>query len=95
MDRRLNIGLMIDDPDNYFSGQACKGAELAAKAMDANLFIFPGHYIGKADGRYENREYEYQPSIRSTYCSFSLELSAREPSCHFRWSSCQDSPRFR
>ncbi len=60
MDRRLNIGLMIDDPDNYFSGQACKGAELAAKAMDANLFIFPGHYIGKADGRYENREYEYQ-----------------------------------
>ena len=60
MNRRLNIGLMIDDPDNFFSNQACKGAELAAKALDANLFIFPGHYIGKADGRYENKEYEYQ-----------------------------------
>jgi DNA-binding LacI/PurR family transcriptional regulator len=49
MKRRLNIGLVIDDIDNYFSNQAAIGAEQAAKALDANLFVFPGHYIGKTD----------------------------------------------
>ena len=58
--KRLNIGLLIDDFDHNFSSQACKGAELAAKALDANLFIFPGHYIGKPDSRYSDKEYEYQ-----------------------------------
>lgn len=60
MDRYLNIGLLIDDPNNYFTSQACKGADLAAKALDANLFIFPGHYIGEPDGRFSDSEYEYQ-----------------------------------
>ena len=60
MSKRLNIGFLIDDIDNYFSYQACKGAELAAKALDANLFIFPGHYIGKPDSKYADKEYEYQ-----------------------------------
>ncbi len=59
-DRRLNIGFLIDDLDNYFSAQACKGAELAAKALDANLFIFPGHYLGMTDSKYEGMEFEYQ-----------------------------------
>ena len=58
--KRLNIGLLIDDFDHNFSTQACKGAELAAKALDANLFIFPGHYIGKPDSRYSDKEFEYQ-----------------------------------
>ncbi|MBO4243286.1 MAG: GGDEF domain-containing protein, partial [Clostridiales bacterium] len=60
MKKRLNIGFLIDDLDNYFSSQACKGAELACKAMDANLFIFPGHYLGDTDSKYEGMEYEYQ-----------------------------------
>ena len=60
MKRRLNIGFLVDDLDNYFSCQACKGAELAAKALDANLFIFPGHYIGKPDSKYADKKYEYQ-----------------------------------
>lgn len=60
MKRRLNIGLLVDDLDNYFSCQACKGAELAAKALDANLFIFPGHYIGKPDSKYADKKFEYQ-----------------------------------
>ena len=60
MGRRLNIGFLIDDPNNYFTSQACKGAELAAKALDANLFLFPGHYLGKPDGRFESTEFEYQ-----------------------------------
>ena len=60
MKRRLNIGLVIDDIDNYFSNQAAIGAEQAAKALDANLFVFPGHYIGKTDSRYADKKYEYQ-----------------------------------
>ena len=60
MGKRLNIGFLVDDLNNYFSNQACKGAQLAAKALDANLFIYPGHYIGKPDGRSEDIEFEYQ-----------------------------------
>ena len=60
MDRRLNIGFVIDDIDNYFSNQAARGAEQAAKVLDANLFVFPGHYIGKTDSRYADKKYEYQ-----------------------------------
>ena len=63
MGRRLNIGFLIDDPNNYFTSQACMGADLAAKAIDANLIIFPGHYIGKPDGRFESTEYEYQYNV--------------------------------
>ena len=40
MNRRINIGLVIDDIDNYFTNQAAIGAEQAAKVLDANLFIF-------------------------------------------------------
>ena len=60
MKRRINIGLVIDDIDNYFSNQAAIGAEQAAKVLDANLFVFPGHYIGKTDSRYADKKYEYQ-----------------------------------
>ena len=60
MKRRLNIGFLVDDLDNYFSNQACKGAELAAKILNANLFIFPGHYIGKPDSKYADKKFEYQ-----------------------------------
>ena len=34
------------------AAQAAIGAEQAAKALDANLFVVPGHYIGKTDSRY-------------------------------------------
>ena len=60
MKRRINIGLLIDDVNNFFSSQAAKGAEQAAKALDANLYIFPGHYIGSTDSRYADKKYEYQ-----------------------------------
>ena len=64
MKRRINIGFIIDDIDNYFSNHAARGAEQAAKALDANLFIFPGHYIGKTDSRYADRK--YTSTIRSS-----------------------------
>jgi len=60
MEKRLNIGFLVDDLDNYFSAQCCKGAELAAKALDANLYILPGRYIGAPDSRYGFKDYEYQ-----------------------------------
>lgn len=60
MKKRLNIGLLIDNLDNHFSSEACKGAEMAAKSLDANLFIFPGHYVGIPDTKYGKREFEYQ-----------------------------------
>lgn len=60
MERRLNIGLLIDDIDNFFSSQAVRGAEQACKALDANLYIFPGHYIGQTDSRYADKNYDYQ-----------------------------------
>ncbi len=60
MKKRLNIGFLVDDLNNYFTNQACIGAEMAAKVLDANLFIYPGHYLGTPDGRYESTEFEYQ-----------------------------------
>ena len=60
MERRLNIGLLIDDIDNFFSSQAVRGAEQACKALDANLYVFPGHYIGQTDSRYADKNYDYQ-----------------------------------
>ncbi len=60
MGKRLNIGLIVDDLNNHFTNQACRGAEIAASAIDANLFIIPGHYLGDTDSRYATMEYEYQ-----------------------------------
>lgn len=60
MDRRLNIGFFVDDINNSFASAACKGAELGCKALDANLFIFPGHYIGDPDPRFGDIEYDHQ-----------------------------------
>lgn len=60
MRQRLNIGLLIDDIDAVFTNEACKGAVLAAKAIDANMFIFPGGYLDHEDISEEHLKYEYQ-----------------------------------
>ncbi|MCM1288262.1 MAG: GGDEF domain-containing protein [Clostridium sp.] len=60
MRQRLNIGLLIDDIDAVFTNEACKGAVLAAKAIDANMFIFPGGYLDHEDISDEHLKYEYQ-----------------------------------
>lgn len=39
---RKNIGLLINDLNTPFTSEAVKGAELGARAMDANMYIFPG-----------------------------------------------------
>lgn len=60
MKQRLNIGLLIDDIDAVFTNEACKGAVLAAKSIDANMFIFPGGYLDHEDISDEHLKYEYQ-----------------------------------
>ena len=41
---RKNIGLLINDLNTPFTSEAVKGAELGARAIDANMYIFPGMY---------------------------------------------------
>lgn len=60
MDRRLNIGLLVDDVDAVFTNEACKGAVLGAETIDANLYIFPGGYLDPEDISDEHYKYEYQ-----------------------------------
>ncbi|MGN0395298.1 MAG: GGDEF domain-containing protein [Coprococcus sp.] len=43
--KRLNIGLLVDDLEIGFSKSIAHGAELAARELDANLFMFPGKYL--------------------------------------------------
>ena len=90
MTRRLNIGLVIDDIDNFFSNQAAIGAEQAAKVLDANLFIFPGHYIGKTDSRYADtntsttRSLTSRQSVMWTSSMSSRDLFVPEPTLRSR-----------
>ncbi len=60
MNKRLNIGLFIDDIDAVFTSEAVKGAELGAIAIDANLYIFPGMYLDGTDISDDHIQYEYQ-----------------------------------
>ena len=60
MKKRLNIGLLVDDIDAVFTSPAVQGAELGAKAIDANLFIIPGRYLDNADEFQKDKRYGYQ-----------------------------------
>lgn len=60
MGERLNIGLLVDDIDAVFTSPAVQGAELGAKAIDANLFIVPGRYLDNADEFQSDKKYGYQ-----------------------------------
>lgn len=57
---RRNIGLLIDDLSTAFTADAVKGAELGAVAIDANMYIFPGMYLGDTKISDEHLPYEYQ-----------------------------------
>lgn len=60
LNRRLNIGLLVDDIDAVFTSPAVQGAELGARAIDANLFIVPGRYLDNVDEFQKDRKYGYQ-----------------------------------
>ncbi len=57
---RRNIGFLIDDINNPFTQKAIKGAELAAIALDADLYVFPGMYLGVSDHSENYMQYGYQ-----------------------------------
>lgn len=55
-----NIGLLINDLNTPFTSEAVKGAELGARAIDANMYIFPGMYLDNTLISDDHLQYEYQ-----------------------------------
>lgn len=60
MKKRLNIGLFIDSLDAVFTSEACKGAQLGAVAVDANMYVYAGGYLDADDISGDHLKYEYQ-----------------------------------
>lgn len=70
MERRIKIGLLVDDIDSGFTQQACRGAELGATEIDANLYIFPMKYLDSIDILDDHSRFEYQYNMT---CRFITE----------------------
>ena len=70
MKRRIKIGLLIDDIDSSFTQQTCRGAELGAINIDANLYIFPMKYLDSRDFLDDHSRFEYQYNM---ICRFITE----------------------
>ncbi|MGN0438255.1 MAG: diguanylate cyclase [Lachnospiraceae bacterium] len=60
MKKRLNIGLFVDSLDAVFTNEACKGAQLGAIAIDANMFVYAGGYLDADVISSDHLKYEYQ-----------------------------------
>lgn len=60
MGKRINIGLLVDDIDSNFTQQTCRGAELGAVGIDANLYIFPMRFLDSRDFLDDHSRFEYQ-----------------------------------
>lgn len=60
MEKRLNIGLLIDSLDAVFTTEACKGAQLGAVAIDANMYVYAGGYLDADNISSDHLQYEYQ-----------------------------------
>ncbi len=56
--RKITIGLLVDEVDNNFTNEICRGAIRAAKELDVNLVIFFGGYL-----RNHYRDYSYQKNM--------------------------------
>ena len=63
-DRRYKIGLLVANIADTFSNQLARGAMQAAEDANADLFIFPGKYMG-LEYLYEqfDAKYEYQYNV--------------------------------
>ncbi len=61
---RKNIGLLINDLNTPFTSEAVKGAELGARAIDANMYIFPGMYLDNTLISDDHLQYEYQYKVK-------------------------------
>lgn len=56
VNKKLKIGLLVDDSDNIFTTEIWRGASYAAKKLDVNLVVFFGGFVcanNDADYRYE------------------------------------------
>ena len=60
MNKRIKIGMLVDDIDSSFTQQACRGAELGAINIDANLYIFPMRFLDSRDFLDDHSRFEYQ-----------------------------------
>lgn len=67
MGKRLNIGLMINQLDDAFGSEVFRGAAIAAKEIDANLIVLPGHYIDNSYDDLKRTEFEYQHNTIFNY----------------------------
>lgn len=59
MDKKLTIGLLVDDSDNIFTTEIWRGASYAATKLDLNLVVFFGGFIGTGNVT-KNSKYEFQ-----------------------------------
>lgn len=64
---KINVGLVIDDIDDYFSNEITHGALIAASELDINLTIIPGGYIGRE--LEEDLKYSYQNNALYNFAS--------------------------
>ncbi len=65
--KRINIALFASHLEDDYAKTVCKGAMMAAREADANLFIIPGRYF---DANYEDKErtqYRYQYETLFSY----------------------------
>lgn len=60
MSKRIKIGMLVDDIDSIFTQETCRGAELGAISIDANLYIFPMRFLDSRDFLNDHSRFEYQ-----------------------------------
>lgn len=70
MGKRKNIALYVGMIENEISYAICEGALLAAKEMDANLFILPAGIIGASYDDVEANFYRYQYNTLLSYAQY-------------------------
>lgn len=59
MDKKLTVGLLVDDSDNVFTTEIWRGASYAASKLDINLVVFFGGFIDNGN-TIKKSKYEFQ-----------------------------------
>lgn len=59
VDKKITIGLLVDDSDNVFTTEIWRGASYAARKIDVNLVVFFGGFVD-SNNHYQNSKYEFQ-----------------------------------
>lgn len=56
--KKLTIGLLVDEVDNNFTNEICRGAKIAADELDVNLVVFFGGFLTN-----DSYNYDYQKNM--------------------------------